>query len=427
MTAEVRAINCTSCGAGQDILGGGRVQTFVCSYCGSALDAQDDFKVIKEHQTLDRPASGLALGDKGDINGVAFTVIGSVGWEETYGHQRWLWVDHQIYSPTHGYAWITRENDGNYSYTRKRRQQPHFWLTPGLVENAESRPVVWLQNQRYRYYETSSAQITFLEGAFNWQPELGQSRTVVSLMGEAELLSLSQSEHEREVEITRLLTEQELASFDLPAKPANPHAPLATPARWGHFGFALTTMLLAAVLAAFGVAVFSNSEGRYLNKVQNVSLTELPVELPVDIPDSANLLWVGIDTGIRNAWIYVDLDLEPVADGVAQASGAEISYYTGRDSDGSWKEGSQFLSRTFTVAQPGPHVLTVSEAETGGAVNQKNMSEQKLSVVVRAKKSSGRPLMAVAGIFLLISGLIAAKEAFRKSRLLRGSDWTTED
>ena len=45
-TAKLRFINCTSCGASQNILGGGRVKVQVCPYCGSALDAQKDFRVI---------------------------------------------------------------------------------------------------------------------------------------------------------------------------------------------------------------------------------------------------------------------------------------------------------------------------------------------------------------------------------------------
>ncbi len=40
--ADVHKLNCTECGAGLDVLGGGRVKSHICSYCGAELDAQDD-------------------------------------------------------------------------------------------------------------------------------------------------------------------------------------------------------------------------------------------------------------------------------------------------------------------------------------------------------------------------------------------------
>ena len=45
---ELKSVDCTSCGAGLDILGGGRVTTHICPYCGSELDAQDSYKVLRK-------------------------------------------------------------------------------------------------------------------------------------------------------------------------------------------------------------------------------------------------------------------------------------------------------------------------------------------------------------------------------------------
>ena len=38
---HLKSIDCTACGAGLDILGGGRVTVHICPYCGTALDALD--------------------------------------------------------------------------------------------------------------------------------------------------------------------------------------------------------------------------------------------------------------------------------------------------------------------------------------------------------------------------------------------------
>ena len=43
------------------------------------------------------------------MGAVPFTVIGTIAWVEYYAQRSWHWVDHQVYSPTHGYGWLTVE------------------------------------------------------------------------------------------------------------------------------------------------------------------------------------------------------------------------------------------------------------------------------------------------------------------------------
>ena len=122
--AETLKLNCTQCGAGLDVLGGGRVKTHVCSYCGAELDAQDDYKVIQQFRDMKRPDTPFDLGMTGTLWGAEFTVIGTMAWAEYYAGKSWHWVDHQIFSPTHGYAWLTVEN-GFVTFARKSREAFH--------------------------------------------------------------------------------------------------------------------------------------------------------------------------------------------------------------------------------------------------------------------------------------------------------------
>jgi predicted RNA-binding Zn-ribbon protein involved in translation (DUF1610 family) len=55
--STIKAVNCTSCGAGLDVLGGGRVTTHVCPYCGSVLDANDSYQAVKKFGDVKRPSS----------------------------------------------------------------------------------------------------------------------------------------------------------------------------------------------------------------------------------------------------------------------------------------------------------------------------------------------------------------------------------
>ena len=63
------SINCTQCGAGLTVLGGGRVRTHVCSYCGAQLDVQDGFRVIAQFIDMERPKSPFDIGMEGELWG----------------------------------------------------------------------------------------------------------------------------------------------------------------------------------------------------------------------------------------------------------------------------------------------------------------------------------------------------------------------
>ena len=126
---NLRAINCTACGATLDVLGGHRVKSLVCGYCGSVMDSHAGYQVIQRYRdSPDRPAAPLALGMEATLKGVPFTIIGMIeyvsrqsgpGWAETYD-----WISFQLYSPTHGYAWLTW-NKGHYVFSYRTRDLPH--------------------------------------------------------------------------------------------------------------------------------------------------------------------------------------------------------------------------------------------------------------------------------------------------------------
>ncbi|MEP1613549.1 MAG: DUF4178 domain-containing protein [Roseobacter sp.] len=428
--ATIRAINCTSCGAGLDILGGGRVQIQVCPYCGSALDAQEDFRVIAKYSDLERPETPLKLGDSGVIDDVDFTVIGIIGWVENYRGARWQWVDHQIFSPTHGYSWITYEDTGHLTITRKIRKHPKRWLSVVGVENAETRPTVWVGGKMYDYYETSTAQIDFLEGSFNWAPTLNQTATTITLILDDEMISLTQNTEntEREVERTRLLNDNELQSFGL-AQPINaPSHPLAAPKRWQHFTFALTTCLAFLLLTLFLGYSFQASKGDVLVSADRVPLTSLPLELEFDVPKKANLVSVSLRTDVSNGWAYFDLELQSVEEDIVHLGGTEVSFYfyTGQDADGFWSEGSREDTFSFAPSAVGAHSLEIEMSEVGSGASGGSQTNTYLTAIIRARQYSWHPMAVVGLILSAMAGAIFGQEWLRKQAVFRKSDWSDD-
>ncbi|MBB94130.1 MAG: hypothetical protein CML68_05975 [Rhodobacteraceae bacterium] len=428
MTAEIRSINCPACGAGQTVHGGGRVQTHVCPYCGSALDALDDFAILARYENRLRPDTPLNLGDRGTLWGVEFTIIGIAGWVERYDGRSWRWTDHQVFSPTHGYGWITREDTGHWTVTRKLRKFPKQWLSPTSVETAESRPHLWIDGQRLAYYETSTARIEYLEGAFNWAPKVGDTVETVTLVGDGRMITLSgfSGASEREVEDTRMMSPEDCASFGLTPAPRGRH-PLAVGPRWRHHGFVITCA--AAFIALTGVVgvVQGGSGGRNLADAGRLKLGELPHEITFDVPEGTRLAKLQLYTDLNDGWAWFDVEIENEDGDVVLGGGRELSYYSGVDNEGAWSEGSRRGTVTFPVSGPDRYTMTIEMPEYGSGNTGDRQTNSFVSAKITGLSYSWRPLGATGVVFALILLATFGWDSLRKARMLAGSDWTDED
>ena len=76
---------------------------------------------------------------------------------------------------------------------------------------------------------------------------------------------------------------------------------------------------------------------------------------------------VTVSTDLNNDWVYLSLALINQDTGVAYDFGKEISYYSGRDSDGSWSEGGRSASVSLSDVPEGSYYLRVEpEMEKDG-------------------------------------------------------------
>jgi len=425
---ELRAINCTACGAGLDVRGGGRVLAHICPYCGTELAANDNYRALSKWQNLKRPTSPLKIGMTGPVRGVTFTVIGTLEMEERWGSQVWTWVDHQIYSPTHGYAWLTWE-DGHLVLTRKYRggTEPG-WISSDTVERADHRPSVRADGRRFRYYETSTARITFAEGEFNWRPRMGDRFTTVSLLGEEAMLGFTDSPTEREVEITTWPPQAEtLAAWGAEPQPKSPvRHPIRPAWRLREQGFMLTAGGIAAVICLVMGMVFSLDNGRVVLDERSLAIGALPAEIGFELTDTERLAIIFLGGDVSNSWAFIEAALTGPEGETIFEVGREVGYYHGRDSDGTWTEGSRDATLRFHPPQPGAYTLEIDVSEAG-VWNRSGSPLSTVTVSARESASSGFWFFAAAGLMLLPGMLAAIGHAISSSRRWSGSDWVDED
>lgn len=414
------AINCTQCGAGLEVLGGGRVRAHVCGYCGAELDAQDKYKVLRQFKDMKRPTSPFQVGMEGEIDGVHMVVIGTVGREEVHGGRSWNWVNHQLYSPTHGYAWLTWE-DGNVVFTRKTRRVPSpSFISEHKIENSESRPTVRLDDRIYTYFSSGSSRITFVEGEFNWIPEMGDRNKYVSLTCSDEMLSIAEGKGEREYELTTLPDRDTIfTSFGIDAgewpSPTRIH-PLATFKRSENSAFARNLAFACSALCLILAIVMLMLGDRIAGDTARVGDA---LKVPFVVSDASRLVQVELSANVDNSWAGLEAEIVDENDEAVFSFERGVEYYHGYD-DGYWTEGSQASSVYLRLAA-GKYVLNASMAEA-----DRNRLPSQFGVQVWEGVVSSFWLWIGFVVFLLIGISFLVQRFWHHSRRMSGSDWDDE-
>ncbi|KIC20290.1 DUF4178 domain-containing protein [Leisingera sp. ANG-Vp] len=436
LSAELKAVDCTSCGAGLDILGGGRVTVHICPYCGTELDALDNYRAVRKFNDIQRPVSPFEIGMTGTLFGAEYTVIGTLQHEERWGVRTWIWVDHQLYSPTHGYAWLTIE-DRHLVFTRRFRRP--VWMSADWVERAEYRPKVHANDRTFQYYDTSTSQITFAEGEFTWSPVKGQQTTTVSALADDAMLGFAQTGSEREAWLSQYLPVKDAeAGFGIKTglKPYTVH-PLQQFKTGPNYWFVCTASAICAFLCLMIGITLSSPRGETVLKRQVVQVEQMPVELPFEITDPGWLARLDLKGDTRNSWAYVEVELTDPEDEPVFQAGRTVEYYQGRDKDGSWSEGDNQASLTFRPEMAGTYTLSVEIGESGlwspnftyagSDTSQFRPALGELTVSVESGLSTGRWLFLLAAVF----GALSAQAVFRlwwhRKQRWSGSDWVDED
>lgn len=424
-TSDLTTINCTSCGAGLDVLGGGRVQVHICPYCGTELDAQDNYKALRTFSDLKRPDSPFSLGASGKIHGVRYVVIGTLESTETYAGRVWTWIDHQIFSPTHGYAFLSLE-DGHVIFTRRYRKPG--WISEAQVERAETPPSVRVGKERFKYFETSTSTLTFAEGEFSWWAAIGETATTVYAMSDTAMLGFSQSQTERETYISTYLPRDEIAtSFGVTLPPITQKVHPLSPFKGGpNSGFVRNWSANLCALCLVIAAVFALSKGDPVLTETGLPVVGLPVEIPFEVTQPNKLVEIALVADVNNSWTSLGLEVEAPDQELLFEVGRTMEFYEGHDDEGHWTEGSRRANLKFVPSVAGTYTLTLGEAESGiweEAAQRPNRPVSRLDLRIREGQSSGVvPFLAalVFGVFALIPTIRAKRH---QAKRWAGGDW----
>ncbi|MEL6963489.1 MAG: DUF4178 domain-containing protein [Pseudomonadota bacterium] len=372
MSEPVKAINCTACGATLDVLGGHRVKSLICGYCGSVMDRHAGFQVLQRYREKpDRPFAPIGIGMTADLKGVAFTVIGMIqyvshqsgpGWEETYD-----WISFQVYSPTHGYGWLTW-NNGHYLFSYRTRDMPNPVMPDGLSPKSSVR----LEGRIFKMFERYPAAIAYIEGEFTWVAKRGERVRVVEAIDPPFMFSYERGENALEYSMGEYMPADDVhAAFGIepPDRPLgiHPAQPYEPGSLMPALGKVAPMFVIVAAIAFFAVTVIGG--GREIVRSSTDAPSRSSLTVPFSVSNAERLIKIELTSPVINNWVYYDIVITSAQSGDDVLwLGQEISFYEGRDSDGYWSEGSHRADALFKVPASGDYEVEVKASEAGGAI-----------------------------------------------------------
>lgn len=361
MTAA-HSITCPSCGGTIAIKAAGYSVTVACQYCGSVLDvANPDVKVIEEyHQAaLTLP---LPLGSRGTLFDVEWEVVGYL----ERGDGEASWSEYLLFNPYAGYRWIVHA-EGDWQFGTMIFDQP----------DGDDSSVTWRGRRFTRDYPPAATTTSRVVGEFYWRVRAGDSVQAMTYSRGDETLSVEWGADEANWTQLVALRENELlsafgmASPQMTATVGQPDGLMSRVAANYRSAEGMqqsdllqmfllaagTSLLILLVMAAFGFSTTSIHDSLQIvvdGPEKNATVGSLTISRPYQF-----VTVTARTSDFVNRWVDLDYSLvDRQTQQSIEASGT-VEYYSGRDSDGDWTEGSHQTVTKFAAVPRGTYDVVV--------------------------------------------------------------------
>lgn len=342
----VKGLNCPACGAAIELRAGPVTRTVVCGSCFAVLDATDpNLRVLQQLEKRMPFKPVIPLGTRGKVKGDPYEAIGFQVRSITVDGTDYYWREYVLWSPFKGFRYLT-EYDGHWNDVVIAKS------TPAVKSGAQ--PAIEYIGQQFRHFQTATAKTRFILGEFPWEVRAGDTAGVSDFVAPPYMLSQESTPEETTWSVGTYVSGDIVWEwFQLPGSPPSPRGIYAnqpdpnagawtgTAKLFGIFALVVLALLVLRVVTAQRREVFSARYTLAPSAATSGGADSAAFVTPIfAIGGHTSNVEVRIDTDLANNWAYFQLALINDETGTAYDFGREVSYYSGRDSDGAWREGS---------------------------------------------------------------------------------------
>ena len=359
-TVLAASLPCPNCAGPLELKAPDKTERVVCPYCDSMLDVeQGNLKFLKKLKHMAGPR--IPLGTKGTVQGFEFVVIGFMSRSVKYD-RKYFWEEYLLYNRDAGFRWLVRSD--------------HHWtfvgpLNAGDIDDPQpmmkAARIRW-GGKTFRPFTDASAKVEYVLGEFYWKVEVGELVRSADYVNPPEVISkeISLGDTTREINYSHGIyvepkkIEETFGITDL-ERPIG----IAANQPYPHAGVLKSWAIAIAALVLVGIVLAASAPRRTILANTFELQPEVAgqqartfVSQPFHLSGGRNLA-VGAQSTVSNSWVYVEGVLYDMKSGARWDFAMPIEYYFGRDSDGSWSEGSQKRTMYLSSLPEGDYTLTL--------------------------------------------------------------------
>lgn len=360
--SKVKGLNCPGCGAAMTVRGFEHTVTVVCPQCLAILDAKDpNLQILQKFTDKTRVQLLLPLGSRGKWGGTLYEVIGYQRRTVKVDGTDYSWSEYLLFNPYKGFRYFTEYN-GHWNFVRSLRALPR------PVKGFGAKPSVQYEDVTFQHFSTAQARTTYVLGEFPWQVRRGESFAAKDYIAPPKILSSESSPSETTWSIGEYVSGKDIWSeFKAPGAPPKPEGIyLNQPSPYGDKPGELWrlcwTFLLIGLAMTLGAYVFAQNRQVFADRYRFTAGAQAEssfVTRVFELKGRPTNVEVETAADVSNNWAYFNYALINQDTGQAYDFGREVSYYSGRDSDGSWTEGSTKDTATLSSIPAGRYYLLV--------------------------------------------------------------------
>jgi predicted RNA-binding Zn-ribbon protein involved in translation (DUF1610 family) len=360
-TASAAALSCPNCGAGVEIRAQGQTVSVVCGSCAAVLDATaPSLQILQRAQSTRRVPPAIPLGAKGKFDSEIWQNIGMQCRAITADGVTYEWREYVLFNEHRGFRYLTEYN-GHWNDVKPVRNLP----APGT---AGGKPIQTWMGRTYRHFQTAIAETTYVVGEFPWRVAVGEKVSADDYVSPPYMLSAERTPNEVTWSHGEYVPGAEIwQRFGLKTAPpkaegiyANQPSPYIGSAgsAWRTYGVLALLLIGSYIFMSLFMGNRKVFEAKY--RFDPTQKAEASFVTPVfELQGRPSNVEATIDSDVDNNWVYFNLALVNEDTGQALEWGREVSYYSGRDSDGSWSEGGRTDRSKLSHVPAGHYYLRV--------------------------------------------------------------------
>jgi hypothetical protein len=344
---SVKSFSCPNCGGTIGIRAVGVTVTAVCSNCGSTIDVADpQLRIIQRASERARSDLLLPLGSRGTLFDDEWEVVGFM--ERAADSGRYTWSEYLLFNPWQGFRFLV-EDHGHWNFVKMLRRG-----FDGKQGN------ILFEGRSYKPFNVGDAEGVYVLGEFYWRVKVGETAATKDYIAPPFMLSREESGQDVMWSLaTYIAPDLVRSAFRITAPWRAPAGVAANqPRSTGPWLLNLFGVSAAALFVLFMTQVVMNDlVGKQILVDGTIQATAAQKDTPAvtkefEIPGRSGNLEVKVAAPVQNDWIEVQAELVNQATQAKDEVNATVEFYSGRDSDGEWSEGSQ-VARDILSGVPG--------------------------------------------------------------------------